>query len=203
MTARGDRIREMLTAGKNYGEIRRELGVAASTIAYHAKRMDLTGTSKYAQRIDWEAVQAFYDAGSTIRQTIAHFGMHRATWSSAVDDGKISLADTPQRKLLLQQSRKTDGGRSHVISDLLCINSTSSTSVVRKRILRDGLLPHYCSNPRCPLHGVSPPVWAGQPIVLHLDHINGVSNDHRLENLRWLCPNCHSQTETYCGRNRG
>ena len=38
-------------------------------------------------------------------------------------------------------------------------------------------------------------------LVLELDHINGVGDDHRLENLRLLCPNCHSQTETYCGRN--
>ena len=43
--------------------------------------------------------------------------------------------------------------------------------------------------------------WNGKPIVLHLDHINGKRTDHRLENLRLLCPNCHSQTDTYCGRN--
>lgn len=35
-----------------------------------------------------------------------------------------------------------------------------------------------------------------------LDHINGVSNDHRKENLRMVCPNCNSQLETHCGRNR-
>ena len=44
--------------------------------------------------------------------------------------------------------------------------------------------------------------WNDKPIVLHLDHINGVNNDHRLENLRLLCPNCHSQTDTYCGKNK-
>ena len=43
--------------------------------------------------------------------------------------------------------------------------------------------------------------WNDKPIVLHLDHINGISNDHRLENLRLLCPNCHSQTDTWCGKN--
>ena len=39
--------------------------------------------------------------------------------------------------------------------------------------------------------------WQGKPLTLHLDHINGINNDNRIENLRLLCPNCHSQTETY------
>jgi len=45
--------------------------------------------------------------------------------------------------------------------------------------------------------------WGGEPLRLQVDHINGVSNDHRKENLRFLCPNCHSQTKTYGGRNNG
>ncbi|MDB4964229.1 MAG: hypothetical protein JWP01_4228 [Myxococcales bacterium] len=44
--------------------------------------------------------------------------------------------------------------------------------------------------------------WKGKPLVLHLDHINGIHNDNRFVNLRFLCPNCHSQTETYCNRRR-
>jgi hypothetical protein len=40
-----------------------------------------------------------------------------------------------------------------------------------------------------------------KPISFHLDHINGINTDNRIENLQILCPNCHSQTDTYCGRN--
>lgn len=42
--------------------------------------------------------------------------------------------------------------------------------------------------------------WNGKPLVLQLDHINGIFNDHRIENLRLLCPNCHSQTDTFAGK---
>lgn len=41
--------------------------------------------------------------------------------------------------------------------------------------------------------------WQNKPLVLQVDHINGIHNDNRVENLRFICPNCHSQTETFCG----
>lgn len=44
--------------------------------------------------------------------------------------------------------------------------------------------------------------WNDEPLSLHLDHIDGNSDNNSLQNLRWLCPNCHSQTETWCGRNK-
>ncbi len=71
-----------------------------------------------------------------------------------------------------------------------------ATSALKKRLLLEGLLSPYCST--CTLQ-----TWMEQPLVLHLDHINGDPTDNRLQNLRLLCPNCHSQTLTYCGRNRG
>lgn len=68
--------------------------------------------------------------------------------------------------------------------------------VLRRVILRDGLIPY-----RCALCQIGPE-WQGKMLVLRLDHQNGARNDDRLENLRFLCPNCDSQTETFCGRNR-
>ena len=68
------------------------------------------------------------------------------------------------------------------------------TFKLKNRLIKELKWQHICSI--CKLQE-----WNNEKIPLQLDHINGVSNDHRLENLRLLCPNCHAQTETYCGKN--
>lgn len=75
-------------------------------------------------------------------------------------------------------------------------NCTMTRSKVKKRVLKDKLIPYVCSE--CGL----PPVWNNKEIVLHLEHKNGISNDNRIENLTFLCPNCHSQTDTYAGKKK-
>lgn len=74
-------------------------------------------------------------------------------------------------------------------------HSTTDRSVVRRRILSQQLIPYVCGE--CDIG----PEWKGKTLVLHLEHRNGVGTDNRLQNLCFLCPNCHSQTETYAGRN--
>jgi hypothetical protein len=77
-----------------------------------------------------------------------------------------------------------------------CRNNTRSKSTIKKILKRENLIPYEC--------GIchNPGIHLGKPLSLQLDHKNGVSNDDRIENLRWLCPNCHAQTENYAGRNR-
>lgn len=63
----------------------------------------------------------------------------------------------------------------------------------KRMILRKKLLPYVCA--LCKRE----PEWEGKSLTLQLDHINGNSTDNRLENVRFLCPNCHSQTENFGG----
>lgn len=68
------------------------------------------------------------------------------------------------------------------------------TYKLKNRLINEGIKKNECE-----CCGISS--WNEKPLMCELDHINGNSNDHRLENLRILCPNCHSQTDTFRAKN--
>ncbi len=70
------------------------------------------------------------------------------------------------------------------------------TYKLKLRLIEDGILKNMCKC--CGLENS----WNGKKIELELDHIDGDSKNHNLKNLRLLCPNCHSQTETFRSKNR-
>jgi transposase-like protein len=82
------------------------------------------------------------------------------------------------------------------LEDILVQHSKFPRGSLRRRLHREKILPQTCQ-----LCG-SPSEWQGSALTLVLDHINGVPDDHRIENLRMLCPNCNSQQSTFCGKNK-
>jgi len=90
---------------------------------------------------------------------------------------------------------KTDTEKLVNPENLLCANSKHARNVLRRYILNNDLIPYKCA-----ICGITH--WNNKALSLELDHINGINNDNRLENLRFLCPNCHSQTTTYGSRNQ-
>lgn len=71
----------------------------------------------------------------------------------------------------------------------------ANMSALKRRLIKEKLLIY-----RCDICGLSS--WQDKPIALQIDHINGDNSDNRINNLRLLCPNCHSQTNTYAGKNK-
>lgn len=129
------------------------------------------------KRYNWTEIQAYYDQGHTYRETQIVFGFCAAAWDKARKRGEIKA-----RPLALPLE--------------VLLGRRGSRHAVKARLLREGLIQNRCQE--C---GVSE--WRGRPLSVHIDHINGVRDDHRLENLRMLCPNCHSQTDTYGAKNKG
>lgn len=80
------------------------------------------------------------------------------------------------------------------LHEVLVENSTFSRGHLKLRLLAAGV-----KQPRCELCDQGE-LWQGRRMSLILDHINGVANDHRIENLRIVCPNCAATLETHCGR---
>lgn len=80
--------------------------------------------------------------------------------------------------------------------NILCENSTCTQSTLRKFIINNLLLDYVCQ-----ICGQEP-YWNNKKLTLILDHINGINNDNRLKNLRFVCPNCNQQLETTCRRKK-
>jgi Zn finger protein HypA/HybF involved in hydrogenase expression len=166
------KIRSLLGTGLSYNEISRAVGCSKSTVHWHAKR--LGHAIKELKRYDWVAVQRSLDAGWSRRECETAYGFSKKTWDNAVSSKKIA----PQRKdpfAFLQQRKRING------------NSL-------KRALNRVGIPYRCSE--CKIRS-----WRGVRLSLQVDHKDGDYKNNSLENLRLLCPNCHSQTPTFAGRN--
>ena len=85
--------------------------------------------------------------------------------------------------------------RRRSLDEVMVRGSTYSRGKLKQRLLEAGLKSRACE-----LCGQGED-WHGRRMSLVLDHINGVSDDHRLENLRIVCANCAATLETHCGRN--
>jgi 5-methylcytosine-specific restriction endonuclease McrA len=173
------RTRQTVAMLLHYGFTQAEIvfatGRSKSTIAYHMRNLGRPPDERFNRRYDWAQVQRFYDAGNSITKCMARFGFSRKTFNDARLRGAIvSRPQAMPLERLLSALRQ----RGHL----------------KRRLINLGL-----KEDRCELCGISE--WLGAPLSLALHHVNGDGKDNRLENLQLLCPNCHSQTDNFAGRN--
>ena len=173
-----EHVRRLLAHGLSLAEIARTLALSKSTVSYHARRLGVEPDPRFARRYEWAVIRRFYEEGHTVTECRQRFGFDMSTWADALRRGDI-VPLTPKQRLEAYAQRGRPVPRASL-----------------KRLLLDaGVKREACE--RC---GIDE--WRGRRLSIALHHINGEPGDKRLENIQLLCPNCHSQTENYGGRNR-
>lgn len=152
-----------------------------------------------------DALQDIIDTSDSFKHVLARLGMNqygggnmRTLHSRIKRDGiNLSKLNANRSKLFSNCAYSTTKNTKLPLTDILINQSTyMNTTNLRNRLISENILKYQCI-----LCGQLPE-HNGMKLSLQLDHINGIRNDNRIENLRILCPNCHTQTPTY-GRKNG
>jgi len=148
-----------------------------------------------------EEFATIVESSVTISEVIEKIGLksNGSTYYSAIN--KRIREDGLNKDHLIEGARRKSswaimGREIKSLDEILVDNSTCfNNRNIKKKLIKAGMI-----EDRCKECGQGPE-WHGKLLVLQLDHINGKNDDNRRENLRLLCPNCHTQTETYSGKN--
>ena len=167
----GGRWRSFSAKGHGVAAIAEALGVSKPTVCYHARKLGIPPRSEFSLRFDWDEIQRVHDSGASIAECRRRFGFSRQAWSDAVKRG-----------------RREPRGQLIPLDDLLVKGRDTSRNHLKKRLLAAGLKENRCED--CGIDS-----WKGDPLSLQLHHVNGDGTDNSLENLEFLCANCHSQTD--------
>lgn len=121
---------------------------------------------------------------ATLRNKIQEFGIDISHFTGQ------KWQDSPNQKDNIVSREQ------YSLDEVFIKNSPVTQKVLRGYIERHNVLEYKCQTCGCDGN------WQNGIIALEVDHINGDNTDNRIENLRYLCPNCHALTETYRGRNK-
>lgn len=175
-----DEVVRLLKEGKSVSEIVSLLNCSKGTVSFHRKQLGLIyeNPRKSIDSFDWREIQKCYDSGISVIQCCKKYGISRNNLKESIEKKlfKINNKDFTDENVFVE-------------------NSSYPRGSIKRRVIKDKKIDYKCGC--CGINDE----WNNKPLVLHLDHINGVNNDHRLENLRFLCPNCHTQQDTYAGKN--
>lgn len=158
------------------------------TLPKHTKTL-INSVSKYELMQIVASSCAYHEVLAKLgvpRQQGAYYrSLHKRLSSDNISTEHFTMGKTQREKISIESSD------SHFVEDSILYGST-----LRKSILKFELVEYVCAVCK------QEPIWQDSLLTLQLDHINGIKNDNRLANLRFLCPNCHTQTDTYGSKNK-
>jgi 5-methylcytosine-specific restriction endonuclease McrA len=149
--------------------------------------------------IQKDVLQELFDNSNSFVEVLIKLNLNGYSGNHRTLNERIKIDNLDLSKLKVNRKnliKNINKKKSLSLDSILIENSKyKNNSNLKTRLLESKILKYECSI--CKNNGY----WLNKPVTLQLDHINGVSNDNQLKNLRLLCPNCHSQTDTFSGRN--
>lgn len=175
-------------------EISKTLSLAPTTIRYWLAKFGLK-TQGYVRTYNWDESklrEAIVTSGCK-SDILRNLGISTKSGNFQTLEKYLKKYKIDTSHIVYDNKRGNKWNRQYTNEEIFIKDSSyGNGSSLKARIIKDELLDYRCD--KCGNTGV----WNDQKLVLHLDHMNGDHYDNRLQNLRFLCPNCHSQTETYC-----
>ncbi len=144
-----------------------------------------------------EELKKIVQSSDSLSKILKHFGLNWTGGNHRTLKKRLNEENIDYSHIKLgQNSNKGRKFNSKPIplKEIMIENSTYSRYHLKRRLLKNKILENKCKI--CNLE----PIWKNKELVMVLDHINGINNDHRRKNLRLLCPNCNSQTSTFAGK---
>lgn len=203
-------LQDLINEGYTTTKISKILKKSKTCIRYWVQKFGLGelykskshyGKGKYLKHSKVE-VETVIKSSLTLREAILKLGKNDSSSAYKAIRNSILIYDIDTSNLLsatdiAKRLHKSGKLRTASDSEIFIKDSKCSRACAKTRIIKNNLIPYICN--QCKSDGL----WMGKKLVLILDHINGINNDHRLENLRFLCPNCNSLLPTHClGKNR-
>lgn len=145
-----------------------------------------------------DEARAAVAASTTYSDTLRALGLRPAGGNHRVLREWLAVWGISTAHFDAAAGRRVGLRRTRIPLELVMVEgSTYARGALKQRLFDEGLKQRVCE-----LCGQGE-LWRGRPMSLILDHINGVPDDHRAENLRVVCPNCAATLDTHCGRNTG
>lgn len=148
----------------------------------------------YTEKELKEAVASCFSARAAMKKLgLAASGSGYKSFIALIED--LSIDKTHWLGQAYLKGKNHSYNKKLSLDEILVENRYFNSYKLKNKLLKEGIFDYKCFI--CFINE-----WNGKRLALHLDHINGNNHDNRIENLRLLCPNCHSQTETYAGKNK-
>lgn len=190
-------IEKLINDGLSIRKICKELNVSYGSLRYWLRKYDLR-TNGVNSKHNWDEknVRDAVSKSKCKSDVLRHLGIKIKSGNFQTLDKYLKKYNIDDTNLIYDYSRGNKWNENYTDDEIFCVNSPITQKNLKNRILKKNVIEYKCHSENCNVIDE----WNGKKLSLQLDHKNGINNDNRIENLRFLCPNCHSQTETFCNK---